>query len=74
MDRSIISGFLYIPSAGHFENGFVAFSGNVGLFLNKKLDNVSASLDNRLSLFKRRVDERTSIPLQNERADLDATL
>ena len=64
----------YIPSAGHLENGFVSFSGDVGLFLNKKLDNVSASLDNRLSLFKRRVDERTSIPLQNERADLDATL
>ena len=74
MDRSIIIGFLYKPSAGHLENGFVSFSGDVGLFLNKKLDNVSASLDNRLSLFKRRVDERTSIPLQNERADLDATL
>ena len=61
-------------SSGHFEDGFVPLSGDVGLFLDEQLDDISASLDDGLRLLEGGVDERTSVPLQDQRPHLNPGL
>ena len=61
-------------SSRHFEDGFVPLSGDVGLFLDEQLDDISASLDDGLRLLEGGVDERTPVPLQDQRPHLNTCL
>ena len=61
-------------SSGHFEDGLVALSGDVGFFLDEQLDDVSASLDDGLRLLEGGVDQRAPIPLQDQRTHLNPAL